>query len=91
MSSLAAARADNFYYPPNYDPAKHGSLNKVQQAASNQARLSACVSNRLGTALRCHSEACMSIIVTLLGQWHVESWLPSASDFTVQPGTLSQP
>lgn len=29
MSSLAAARADNFYYPPGFDPAKHGSLNKV--------------------------------------------------------------
>ena len=28
MSSLAAARADNFYYPPQYDPSK-GSLNKV--------------------------------------------------------------
>jgi coiled-coil domain-containing protein 130 len=27
MSSLAAARADNFYYPPQYDPSK-GSLNK---------------------------------------------------------------
>eukprot|EP00878_Enallax_costatus_P017339 GHUV01018211.1.p1 GENE.GHUV01018211.1~~GHUV01018211.1.p1 ORF type:complete len:329 (+),score=119.30 GHUV01018211.1:768-1754(+) len=30
MSSLAAARADNFYYPPGYDPDKHGSLNKFQ-------------------------------------------------------------
>jgi len=29
MSSLAAARADNFYYPPGFDPDKHGSLNKV--------------------------------------------------------------
>lgn len=29
MSTLAAARADNFYYPPNYDP-KKGSLNKSQ-------------------------------------------------------------
>lgn len=28
MSSLAAARADNFYYPPDFDP-KKGSLNKV--------------------------------------------------------------
>eukprot|EP00879_Flechtneria_rotunda_P004471 GHRR01004725.1.p1 GENE.GHRR01004725.1~~GHRR01004725.1.p1 ORF type:complete len:306 (+),score=96.21 GHRR01004725.1:283-1200(+) len=30
MSSLAAARADNFYYPPGFDPQKHGSLNKFQ-------------------------------------------------------------
>ena len=29
MSSLAAARADNFYHPPDYDPKKHKSLNKV--------------------------------------------------------------
>ncbi|WOL09352.1 Coiled-coil domain-containing protein [Canna indica] len=29
MSSLAAARADNFYYPPEWDP-KKGSLNKFQ-------------------------------------------------------------
>ena len=28
MSTLAAARADNFYYPPGWDPSK-GSLNKV--------------------------------------------------------------
>eukprot|EP00922_Rhytidocystis_sp_ex-Travisia-forbesii_P070814 GHVS01105724.1.p1 GENE.GHVS01105724.1~~GHVS01105724.1.p1 ORF type:complete len:355 (+),score=63.54 GHVS01105724.1:111-1175(+) len=30
MSSLAASRADNFYYPPAYDPSKHGSINKFQ-------------------------------------------------------------
>jgi hypothetical protein len=30
MSSLAAARADNFYYPPGFDPEKHGSLNKAR-------------------------------------------------------------
>lgn len=29
MSSLAAARADNFYYPPEYRP-EHGSLNKFR-------------------------------------------------------------
>ena len=29
MSSLAAARADNFYHPPDYDPSK-GSLNKFR-------------------------------------------------------------
>lgn len=29
MSSLAAARADNFYYPPNFDPVKHKTLAKV--------------------------------------------------------------
>ncbi|KAK9828722.1 hypothetical protein WJX72_001716 [[Myrmecia] bisecta] len=29
MSSLAAARADNFYYPPNFDP-KKGGINKQQ-------------------------------------------------------------
>ncbi|GFH25189.1 RibD_C domain-containing protein [Haematococcus lacustris] len=28
MSSLAAARADNFYYAPDFDPDKHGTLNK---------------------------------------------------------------
>jgi coiled-coil domain-containing protein 130 len=31
MSSLAAARADNFYYPPDYSH-KHGSLNKFQKS-----------------------------------------------------------
>ncbi|PNH07365.1 SWI/SNF-related matrix-associated actin-dependent regulator of chromatin subfamily A-like protein 1 [Tetrabaena socialis] len=29
MSSLAAARADNFYYPPDFDPVKHQTLNKA--------------------------------------------------------------
>ena len=28
MSSLAAARADNFYYGPDFDP-KNGGINKV--------------------------------------------------------------
>ncbi|EFJ45218.1 hypothetical protein VOLCADRAFT_106033 [Volvox carteri f. nagariensis] len=28
MSSLAAAKADNFYYPPDFDPKKHQTLNK---------------------------------------------------------------
>lgn len=30
MSSLSASRADNFYYPPGYEPSKHGSINKFQ-------------------------------------------------------------
>ncbi len=30
MSSLAAARADNFYYPPEWEPSK-GGLNKARQ------------------------------------------------------------
>lgn len=30
MSSLAAARADGFYYGPEYDPKVHGSLNKYR-------------------------------------------------------------
>ena len=29
MSTLAAARADNFYYPPEWEPSK-GGLNKVR-------------------------------------------------------------
>lgn len=29
MSTLAAARADNFYFPPEWDP-KKGGLNKQQ-------------------------------------------------------------
>eukprot|EP01054_Gregarina_sp_Poly1_P009546 Gregarina_sp_Poly_1__9545@NODE_600_length_7248_cov_149_324885_g463_i0_p4_GENE_NODE_600_length_7248_cov_149_324885_g463_i0NODE_600_length_7248_cov_149_324885_g463_i0_p4_ORF_typecomplete_len236_score31_81DUF572/PF04502_13/2_9e53_NODE_600_length_7248_cov_149_324885_g463_i046895396 len=29
MSSLAAARADGFYQPPEFDPRKHGTLNKL--------------------------------------------------------------
>ncbi|KAG9449552.1 hypothetical protein H6P81_009517 [Aristolochia fimbriata] len=39
MSSLAAARADNFYYPPEWDP-KQGSLNKFhgQHALRERAR-----------------------------------------------------
>ncbi|KXZ43532.1 hypothetical protein GPECTOR_88g475 [Gonium pectorale] len=28
MSSLAAAKADNFYFPPDFDPKRHQSLNK---------------------------------------------------------------
>ncbi len=36
MSSLAAARADNFYYAPDFNPDVHKSLNKVcSQANSN--------------------------------------------------------
>lgn len=31
MSTLAAARADNFYYPKNWDPTK-GSLNKFKKS-----------------------------------------------------------
>ncbi|PKU62417.1 coiled-coil domain-containing protein 130 homolog [Dendrobium catenatum] len=39
MSSLAAARADNFYYPPEWSP-KKGSLNKFhgQHALRERAR-----------------------------------------------------
>ncbi|KAM0008508.1 putative saf4/Yju2 protein [Helianthus debilis subsp. tardiflorus] len=39
MSSLAAARADNFYYPPEWDP-KKGGLNKFhgQHALRERAR-----------------------------------------------------
>lgn len=29
MSSLAAVQADGFYYPSDFDPKKHGSLNAV--------------------------------------------------------------
>eukprot|EP00921_Rhytidocystis_pertsovi_P012301 GHVQ01019915.1.p1 GENE.GHVQ01019915.1~~GHVQ01019915.1.p1 ORF type:complete len:403 (+),score=100.53 GHVQ01019915.1:213-1421(+) len=32
MSSLAAARADGFYYPPQYDGSKHGSINKFNNS-----------------------------------------------------------
>jgi hypothetical protein len=39
MSSLAAARADNFYYPPGFDPDKHGSLNKVRKHKARLAGL----------------------------------------------------
>lgn len=40
MSSLAAARADNFYYPPSFDPNKHKSLNKFngQHALRERAK-----------------------------------------------------
>ena len=31
MSSLAAARADNYYYPKEFNPQKHGTLNKYNQ------------------------------------------------------------
>ena len=34
MSSLAAARADNFYYAPDFNPDVHKSLNKVGTAPS---------------------------------------------------------
>lgn len=37
MSSLAAARADNFYYPPDFDGNKHGSLNGVIVARDQPA------------------------------------------------------
>lgn len=30
MSSLAAARADGFYYPPEFDPVKHKNINKAR-------------------------------------------------------------
>lgn len=30
MSSLAAVQADGYYHPPDYDPEKHGSLNKYR-------------------------------------------------------------
>ena len=39
MSSLAAARADNFYYPPGWDPSK-GSINKFQKSHPLGARAS---------------------------------------------------
>lgn len=35
MSTLAAARADNFYYPPEWDPSK-GGLNKVRLSWGNK-------------------------------------------------------
>ena len=34
MSSLAAARADNFYYAPDFNPDVHKSLNKVRTRRS---------------------------------------------------------
>lgn len=34
MSSLAAAKADNFRYPPDFDPKKHGTLNRVRRRAA---------------------------------------------------------
>ena len=37
MSSLAAARADNFYYAPDFNPDVHKSLNKVRSSANMQA------------------------------------------------------
>mmetsp|Transcript_8296 Transcript_8296/g.9483 ORF Transcript_8296/g.9483 Transcript_8296/m.9483 type:complete len:285 (+) Transcript_8296:208-1062(+) len=37
MSSLAAAQADGFYHPPEYDPRRHGSLSKFNgSTGSNQ-------------------------------------------------------
>jgi len=37
MSSLAASRADNFYFPPDYDGRKHGGLSKFNGSkGSNQ-------------------------------------------------------
>lgn len=40
MSSLAAAKADNFRYPPDFDPKRHGTLNKYhgQHALRDRAR-----------------------------------------------------
>ena len=32
MSSLAAARADNFYYPSGFDPSKHNTLQQHNKA-----------------------------------------------------------
>jgi coiled-coil domain-containing protein 130 len=32
MSSLGAAQADGYYHPPDYDPRKHGGLNKYQNS-----------------------------------------------------------
>ncbi len=34
MSSLAAAQADGYYHPPNYDPRKHGGLSKFNTGSS---------------------------------------------------------
>ena len=37
MSSLAAAQADGFYHPPDYDPRRHGSVSKFAGSkGSNQ-------------------------------------------------------
>ena len=36
MSSLAAARADNFYYAPDFNPDVHKSLNKVCSIANRE-------------------------------------------------------
>lgn len=43
MSSLAASRADGYYYPPEWDPSK-GSLNKV---GSSCIRISSCLALKL--------------------------------------------
>ena len=41
MSSLAAARADNFYYAPDFNPDVHKSLNKVGSASCPSSNSSA--------------------------------------------------
>ena len=41
MSSLAAARADNFYYAPDFNPDVHKSLNKVGSASCSSSSPSA--------------------------------------------------
>jgi hypothetical protein len=37
MSSLAASQADGYYHPPDYDPSKHGSINRFQNSKGASA------------------------------------------------------
>jgi hypothetical protein len=60
MSSLAAARADNFYYPPGFDPDKHGSLNKVRTQSST-CRNTMVQSRRMASSTSLHVKQCAAV------------------------------
>ena len=60
MSSLAAARADGYHYPKDFDPQKHGTLNKYNQKKNIVAQDSNVVRFEMMFHVRC--EGCLKSI-----------------------------
>ena len=54
MSSLAASRADNYFYPKDFDPQKHGTLNKYNQGKGVVKQDSNVIRFEMMYDVRCH-------------------------------------
>ena len=68
MSSLAAARADNFYHGPDYDPKKHGGLNKVGRGRIQRTAARDWVPH-MGTSMISGLHGLVHVRIDLMAAW----------------------